>query len=365
MPVAFPAAPQWIGVAGLYFAAFMAVLGLVFAVSPTVIARWRRGRHNAIPGRSRADVWIPLHEALQYLVYESEWSYHQTKPVSVNDFDRLVAMEFRERLARGDVRARGAKGGAFSNPEHPTEEIPAHYWQRGTIQPHAEIEMQDANRAASWVAGARETYRRVVVYADDLISVWPKSGNASISPLASFIEPSRTRDEKKTGAWQDRHAIFRRAFEKASDTMGFDQAVDEIMSDRIPFIGVRDIAKDNCLSLDPHEPESGNLAYDLEGALRQAAVDGRLKVWGRKYRGKIKSNDPLVPIPATHFEEYEFGHGNLHYETANSLTRTNTIQMVARGQEHLEGVTYYDLQLSLGDARAVVRQFALERLNHA
>ncbi len=139
----------------------------------------------------RAESWIPLHSALRYLVYESEWGHLQTMPTSETAFDRLVALEFRERLVRGDVRARGAKGGAFSNPDQPTEEIPAYYWQHGTIQPHAEIQMEDANRGAAWTTGSGDTYRRVLIASADLVRIWPKSANGDASSLASFVEPQR------------------------------------------------------------------------------------------------------------------------------------------------------------------------------
>jgi len=135
--------------------------------------------------------WTPLPAALRYLVYESEWGHQQAKPTSVAEFDRLVAMEFRERLARGEVRARGAKGEAFSNPERPTEDISSHYWQHGTIQPHAEIQMEDSNRAAAWKTGSNDTYRRVIISTADLASTWPGAGTATLSSLASFVEPSR------------------------------------------------------------------------------------------------------------------------------------------------------------------------------
>lgn len=139
----------------------------------------------------KAEAWTPLHAALRYLVYESKWGHQQAKPTSVVAFDRLVATEFRERLARGEVRARGAKGGGFSNPDHPTEGISSHYWQLGTVQPHAEIQMADSNRAAAWNTGANDTYRRVIISTADLRSTWPPTETVTLSPLASFVEPSR------------------------------------------------------------------------------------------------------------------------------------------------------------------------------
>ena len=51
--------------------------------------------------------WMPLCDALHYLVYNSQWADTQPAASDRNDFDRRVGGEMRERLARGEVDARG------------------------------------------------------------------------------------------------------------------------------------------------------------------------------------------------------------------------------------------------------------------
>lgn len=162
--------------------------------------RQRMIREASEPPRPRADAWMPLHSALRYLVYESEWGHQQARPVSRDEFDRLVSLEIRERLARGELRARGAKGGAFSNPDQPTEEIPTSYWVHGFIQPHGEIVMADPNRAAAGNPTGCDTYRRVILSSDDMARIWPSGRDAALSPLASFVEPARVEFEASKAA---------------------------------------------------------------------------------------------------------------------------------------------------------------------
>lgn len=171
---------------------------------PATIDDWLRS--HAIPPAApspRAEEWMPLHQALRYLVYDSEWSHQQSKPTSRDDFDRLLSLELRERLARGELRARGAKGAGFSNPDRPTEEIPPSYWIHGFIQPHGEIVMADPNRATAGNPTGRDTYRRVVISSGELADIWPRSSATEPSPLASFVEPDRKLFEGSKAAADD------------------------------------------------------------------------------------------------------------------------------------------------------------------
>lgn len=129
----------------------------------------------------------------------------------------------------------------------------------------------------------------------------------------------------------------------------------------IPFVEIRKIAPDYGLSLESNDSPTANLAYEIEGALRQAAARGILAVEGRQYRGKVKSNDPLIPIPPDHFKDYEFRHGRLHYEVDNESTGTGTLQLLAERREGVENVTFYDLHLSEHGARAVLAKVAEKR----
>jgi hypothetical protein len=125
----------------------------------------------------------------------------------------------------------------------------------------------------------------------------------------------------------------------------------------IPFAALNELAPKWGIPL-PRYGAGQNNPYYLEGALQQAAVKGKLRVEGRKCR-TVRHNDPLVPIPAAHFEDYGFGHGILGYGvTDNEASHTGDVRMMTLGQRGKEGVTYYDLHLSKRDARKVIRAFS-------
>jgi hypothetical protein len=145
----------------------------------------------------------------------------------------------------------------------------------------------------------------------------------------------------------------RKAEAKARRRATFGEAWKERATDRIPFVRLRDLAPNYGLNLDPNDPAASNLAYRIEGELRQAAVNGELKVWGRKYTGQVNDNAPLIAIPASHFEDYSFAHGFLHYEVANDKTHTGSIP---KRLEELVGQVFFDLHISLEGAKAVLRK---------
>lgn len=152
--------------------------------------------------------------------------------------------------------------------------------------------------------------------------------------------------------------------EDANSKMTFDQAFHENATDRVPFIRIRDIAPQYGIDFGQTNPIGGsNEAYHIEGVLRQAVVDGNLKVWGRQYRGDVKDNDPLVSIPPEHFKDYGFVHGLLHYQTPNIHTATGTIQMKTWGQKGIKNVTFYDLHLSYRDLQHVLKRYSNVREN--
>lgn len=145
-----------------------------------------------------------------------------------------------------------------------------------------------------------------------------------------------------------------KAQKEAKEADTFDVAWADIQNDEVPFVRIRHIAHEFKLDFSSTDSATSNMAYRLEGELRQAAVDGRLKVRGRKYRGPVKSNDPLVSIPSSHFEDFEFAHGSLHYETPNDATHTGVI---GESLEQLSGQVYYDLHISYTDTRVILKDF--------
>lgn len=135
--------------------------------------------------------WIPLHKALHYLVYDSFWARKQLQPETEEDFNQIVLSEFRERLARGEVRARGAKGVAFSDEGKPTEEIPLHYWIDGFFLPHGVVVLADVKQDAVGNPKEEYSYRRVIIHRGSLEAVWPPSNMTGLTPLSVFVEPLR------------------------------------------------------------------------------------------------------------------------------------------------------------------------------
>jgi hypothetical protein len=129
-------------------------------------------------------------------------------------------------------------------------------------------------------------------------------------------------------------------------------------SPRIPFANLRDLSQEYGLNLDHRHSAASNLAYEIEGELKEAAANNRLPVWGRPYNGPVRDNDPLIQIPASHFKEYSFRHGALNHVVRNDQTCTTTMSLLVEGKQGLEGVTFYDLHVSTMAARAVIKHIA-------
>ena len=170
---------------------------------------------------ARVEEWMPLHQALHYLVYDSLWARGQHRPETKEAFDQVVSMEFRERLSRGEVRARGAKGVAFSDDGKPTEEIPVTYWVDGFVLPHGVIALGDVKQDAVGNSQAKHTYRRVIIHRGDLFSTWPPSGLSGLTPLSAFVEPLRKqieqeRSQRPGGSFEEFGYSYKKAVLQAS-----------------------------------------------------------------------------------------------------------------------------------------------------
>ena len=115
--------------------------------------------------------------------------------------------------------------------------------------------------------------------------------------------------------------------------------------ERIPYLAIQNLANERGWQIVDRSSQSANRAYMLEGHLRQAAVDGDLHVWGRKSSEPV-ANTPLLPIPASHFEEFEFENGPWVYPMENRHTRTGQLGVP---RESLVGQSYVDLHVSKND----------------
>lgn len=133
----------------------------------------------------------------------------------------------------------------------------------------------------------------------------------------------------------------------------------------IPLTKVRRIANGMGEDLSSSSTPSSNMAYAIEGSLRQSARDGRLKVWGRLYTGRVADNQPLELIPAAHFSNFTFAHGYLHYASTDN-TMSHTQNSMLKHLKDMPNEAYYDLHLSPLSARAATwRGIRAGRKRHA
>ncbi|MEO1167074.1 MAG: hypothetical protein AAFW97_00025 [Pseudomonadota bacterium] len=172
----------------------------------------------------------------------------------------------------------------------------------------------------------------------------------------TFLLRSRWQKDRREDG--DHMESATRAKTEANAASSYSAAWADIETNRVPFTRIRHVAHEFGIDLEDRNSVGANNADKIEGRMRQAAVDDELKVWGRKYRGPVKHNDPLVSIDPSHFENYGFRHGCLHYEGPNEQTATGTIQTAINHPDGIEGVTYYDLQISYDDMRRILKQFS-------
>jgi hypothetical protein len=128
---------------------------------------------------------------------------------------------------------------------------------------------------------------------------------------------------------------------------------------RIPYVEIREFANARGWKLNDNPAECHNRAqchnrgYELEKAMRQAASDGRLKVWGRKYETPVGTN-PLLLIPKDHFIDFEFGNGYLHSDNVKNIW-SHTGQL-GRSKNSFSGENYCDLYVSERDIKRLLRR---------
>jgi hypothetical protein len=168
------------------------------------IAMWWRNRQRSEVALTLHDQpletsgWMPLHQALHYLVYESRWAETQPTPANKMAFDHAVDGEFLEQLARGDVKARGKAG--WENAaiaQRTTQPIPADFWTRAFILSHDKIVLADSENDAVGRSG-EQGYRYVVIDRYDVERIWPRSAaSVGLTPLAAFCEPLRRQIEQE------------------------------------------------------------------------------------------------------------------------------------------------------------------------
>lgn len=101
--------------------------------------------------------------------------------------------------------------------------------------------------------------------------------------------------------------------------------------------------------LDGRYAKSNNRAYNIECAMRQAAIDSSLLVWGRKHE-----TDPLLLIPKEHFEDFEFHNGYLNKFDNEKNASTHT-WIFGNNNSIGGGKNYCDLHVSKSDIKRLLR----------
>lgn len=304
--------------------------------------------------RKRFDV--PLRDVLKRIAFESEWAVTRDWSSPRDHWQETMwwvplGKEMMRPLASDDIPSRGIRG-TNKGEEHGHTNIPASFWLDPKLEPEAARLLLEPgyNFVMNFAEGY--DYQDIRLRRVDVDREWPARSEADIaakpSPFIAWAEEWKAAyDEQLINAQMEHEEMRARAEREA---------------DRIPFSGLRKIAIKAGLNLDHRDPGASNLAYEIEGALKEAAANNRLNVWGRPFNGPVQDNDPLVPIPAAHFLKYSFRHGALdHLESNNKRTRTITMALLVEGKEGLEGETFYDLHVSAMAARAVIERIARER----
>ena len=150
---------------------------------------------------SELTAWQPLCETIRYLIYETQWADGQPAPANEAQFNTCIALELRERFARGEIRARGKLGLSSKSLDRATETIPPEFWTDAFVQPYGEIVLRDATRGVAIKEGGGTSYRAIVAAQNDVELVWPRrtASTESLTPLARFVDPERQRVAKSLG----------------------------------------------------------------------------------------------------------------------------------------------------------------------
>ena len=147
--------------------------------------------------------WIPFHKALHYLVYDSRWGAEQPA-AGEKQFNEIVSVEVRERLARGEILSRGRRGWGAKASQRATEEIAKEFWVDAFILPWGTIALADANGDyACKQDGGGEKWSGILLDQVAVRRVWPPRAfpaGASREPtaLSTMVEETRAKCEAGT-----------------------------------------------------------------------------------------------------------------------------------------------------------------------
>lgn len=314
------------------------VLGLINPQRETDYAEATRKNELAAKRaqtRHSLNDWIPFHEALRYLVYQSQWGANQPAVKEDKEFDRLVGSEVRERLARGDVAARGKLGIESDALQRATEPIPAEFWVTAFLQPYGEIALADDNRSvAAKSGGGGPAYRCIILRKTDVESVWPRRTGEGLPPLAfsvediiakTGLEESSPADEfSEEWSWQAAKQEGRIKVER-----------DKPLGEALAYAG---LGRWGARFIDAAAQGIGTANVPLK-KFEQLAYDGRLRVWGKSERHR----DLYEEIPREHWKNNQVE----WFDLLRGEPRTEP-----RGQ--VKESPYYDLMVSRAEFEDVL-----------
>lgn len=306
------------------------------------------GGNRAREAKNKRSDWLPLHQVLHWLVYDSQWGAGQPPVKTEEEFNRVVSAEIRERIARGDIASRGQFGWEERSRERATEPIPAKYWIDAFFLPYAAIALAD--RGGDEVAkqgGGGAVYRGVILRWQDVKNTWSggRSADAPLTALAAFVEPARAKIVAEGLQPGSRGVLTAMEDEAAEQQERAWLRLQTILSpDKVKRVRAgkyRDVSLAEALGWAVYgewgkpwhgTPITAALAaglgigadiYELLVEFRKRASNGNLTVWG-----KTSSTGVWKEIPASHWDDHE-------------LTLADTFGSITTGEHG-----YRDLMLS-------------------
>lgn len=136
----------------------------------------------------------------------------------------------------------------------------------------------------------------------------------------------------------------------SSQTAGMPTEYNKAVRNRIPIVQLRQLAEAAGWNVDRRTSNDG---YNLTNKLNQAAADGALQFWGRKYEYDFGEDGaesvPLVRISQKHFLDYRFESTNLFGDASNFYIFTG---QPSKQPRQLRGLIYQDIHIDRNQIEA-------------
>ncbi len=192
------ALPKWVSVYSFWLGAGLIALGTVVSIGLLYANGWfdrhvwwrfklsapiTSDKEEQKPSNPESR-WMPMHEVLRYLAFDSRWSEYAPFKDGQDPEDAL-RREFLDACARGDVtsvgRVRVSKSPmSFSAA---SEAIPKEFWTYAYVQPFYEILERNDDRCVAVTEGkfshiSNAYYCEICFLRTEVFSRWPKSLNS-------------------------------------------------------------------------------------------------------------------------------------------------------------------------------------------